>query len=63
MRGLGAQTAQIELGTPSTDPAVVAKMVDDSEAVYGVGEEVYQQLAAKRDRRTKAVLKAPNDTP
>jgi ketoreductase RED1 len=61
--GVGAQTGQIELGTPSTDPAVVAKMVDDIEAVYGVGEEVYQQLAARRDRRTKAVLKALKDTP
>ena len=56
--GVGAETGQIELGTPSTDPAVVAKMVDEIEAVYGVGEEVYQQLAARRDRRTKAVLKA-----
>jgi ketoreductase RED1 len=61
--GVGAQTGQIELGTPSTDPAVVAKMVDDIEAVYGVGEKVYQQLAAKRDRRTRAVLKALKDTP
>src|ERR1700757_2917851 len=61
--GVGAETGQIELGTPSTDPAVVEKMIDDIEAVYGVGEEVYQQLAARRDRRTKAVLKALEETP
>jgi ketoreductase RED1 len=42
---------------------VVEKMIDDIEAVYGVGEEVYQQLAVRRDRRTKAVLKALKDTP
>lgn len=60
---VGAETGTIKPGVPSKDPAVVEKLVEDIEAAYGKGEEVYQELVAKRDRRTLAVLKALNETP
>jgi len=61
--GVGAETGQIELGTPSHDPEVVEKLIDDIEAAYGVGEATYDRLVAKRDRRTIAVLDALKNTP
>ena len=61
--GVGAETGQIELGTPSHDPEVVEKLVDEIEATYGVGEAAYDRLVAKRDRRTIAVLNALKNTP
>jgi ketoreductase RED1 len=61
--GVGAETGQIELGTPSHDPEVVKKLIDDIEATYGVGEATYDGLVAKRDRRTIAVLNALKNTP
>jgi ketoreductase RED1 len=56
--GVGAETSQIQLGTPSTDPEVVEKLIGDIEATYGVGEATYERLVAKRDQRTIAVLNA-----
>jgi ketoreductase RED1 len=56
--GVGAETGQIQLGTPSQDPEVVGKLIYDIEATYGVGEETYERLVAKRDQRTIAVLDA-----
>jgi ketoreductase RED1 len=56
--GVGAETGQIQLGTPSTDPEVVEKLISDIEATYGVGEATYERLVAKRDQRTIAVLGA-----
>jgi ketoreductase RED1 len=61
--GVGAETGQIELGTPSRDPEVVEKLIGDIETTYGVGEETYDRLVAKRDRRTIAVLDALKNTP
>jgi ketoreductase RED1 len=61
--GVGAETGQIELGTPSHDPEVVEKLIGDIEATYGVGEATYDRLVAKRDRRTIAVLDALKNTP
>jgi ketoreductase RED1 len=60
--GAGAETGQIELGTPSRDPEVVEKLIGDIEATYGVGEATYDRLVAKRDRRTIAVLDALKNT-
>ena len=60
--GVGAETGQIELGTPSRDPEVVEKLIGDIEAAYGVGEATYDRLVAKRDRRTIAVLDALKNT-
>jgi len=56
--GVGAETGQIQLGTPSQDPEVVEKLISDIEATYGVGEATYERLVAKRDQRTIAVLGA-----
>ncbi|HTQ23040.1 3-hydroxyacyl-CoA dehydrogenase NAD-binding domain-containing protein [Mycobacterium sp.] len=60
--GVGAETGQIELGTPSRDPEVVEKLIGDIEAAYGVGEATYDRLVAKRDLRTRAVLNALQNT-
>ena len=60
--GVGAETGQIQLGTPSRDPEVVEKLIDDIETTYGVGEATYDRLVAKRDQRTIAVLDALKNT-
>jgi ketoreductase RED1 len=56
--GVGKETGAIELGTPSKDPAVVGRLVSDIDATYGVGEQNYQRLVARRDERTRAILDA-----
>jgi ketoreductase RED1 len=60
--GVGAETSQIQLGTPSQDPEVVEKLIGDIEATYGAGEATYERLVAKRDQRTIAVLNALKNT-
>ncbi|MGJ0119530.1 3-hydroxyacyl-CoA dehydrogenase NAD-binding domain-containing protein [Williamsia sp. MIQD14] len=58
LAGVGAQTGGIEPGVPATDPASMRRLVDAVEETYGSGEEVYETLARRRDRRTRAVLAA-----
>jgi ketoreductase RED1 len=45
-----------EMGEPDHD--AYAPVIDAVEKAYGTGPESYQRLAARRDRRTRAVLKA-----
>jgi ketoreductase RED1 len=45
-----------ELGTPDKD--TMGPVCDAVEAVYGTGQENYERLVARRDRRTRAVLDA-----
>lgn len=59
--GVGAETGRIQLGTPSTDPAVREELIGDIEARYGVGEDAYERLVEKRRTRTEAVLAALRD--
>lgn len=61
--GVGAETSTIKLGEPSKDPAVVEALVEGIEAAYGVGEESYLHLSARRDKRTLAVLDALRQNP
>lgn len=58
IEGVGAQTGGIEFGTPATDPASMEALIESVEDTYGSGQEVYDALAARRDRRTRAVLAA-----
>ena len=58
IEGVGAQTGGIEFGTPATDPASMEALIQSVEDTYGSGQEVYDALAARRDRRTRAVLAA-----
>jgi ketoreductase RED1 len=61
VEGVGAQTGGIEFGTPETDPASMEALIESVEDTYGSGDEVYATLAARRDRRTRAVLAALAD--
>lgn len=45
-----------EMGTPDKDK--MGAVFDAVEATYGTGQENYEKLAARRDRRTRAVLAA-----
>ncbi|WP_069164726.1 3-hydroxyacyl-CoA dehydrogenase NAD-binding domain-containing protein [Nocardia altamirensis] len=56
--GLGTEVGKIEFGRPSTDPAVRGKLIEDIESAYGTGEQNFQRLVTKRDRKTTAVLEA-----
>ncbi|KXP13661.1 hydroxylacyl-CoA dehydrogenase [Tsukamurella pulmonis] len=56
--GVGAQVGSIELGTPSSTPESTEALVAKIDAAYGVGQESYDRLLARRDRRTRAVLEA-----
>ena len=61
IEGVGAQTGGIEFGTPATDPASMEALIESVEDTYGSGQDVYDALAARRDRRTRAVLAALAD--
>ena len=61
IEGVGAQTGGIEFGTPATDPASMEALIESVEDTYGSGRDVYDALAARRDRRTRAVLAALNE--
>ncbi|MGZ8178119.1 3-hydroxyacyl-CoA dehydrogenase NAD-binding domain-containing protein [Williamsia sp. SKLECPSW1] len=61
LAGVGAQTGGIEPGVPATDPASMERLVDAVESTYGTGEDVYESLRTRRDRRTRAVLAALAD--
>ena len=52
----------IEPGVPATDPESMRRLVEAVEETYGSGEQVYETLARRRDRRTRAVLAALADT-
>lgn len=56
--GVGAQTGGIEPGVPATDRDSMEALIDAVESTYGSGDEVYEALSARRDRRTRAVLAA-----
>ncbi len=56
--GVGVTTGGIEYHAPATDPASMEKLVEQVEATYGVGEDAYETLRARRDSRTRAVLAA-----
>lgn len=56
--GVGAETGSITLGTPSRTPEVINRLVEAIDEQYGVGEENYRRLTARRDARTRAVLDA-----
>ncbi|GAA2058037.1 3-hydroxyacyl-CoA dehydrogenase NAD-binding domain-containing protein [Williamsia deligens] len=58
LAGVGAQTGGIEPGVPATDPASMERLVTAVEDTYGTGDAVYEELRARRDRRTRAVLAA-----
>ncbi|KQS00798.1 hydroxylacyl-CoA dehydrogenase [Williamsia sp. Leaf354] len=62
LAGVGAQTGGIEPGVPATDPESMRRLVEAVEETYGSGEQVYETLARRRDRRTRAVLAALADT-
>ncbi|MGU3292441.1 3-hydroxyacyl-CoA dehydrogenase NAD-binding domain-containing protein [Williamsia sp. M5A3_1d] len=62
LAGVGAQTGGIEPGVPATDPESMRRLVAAVEETYGSGQEVYETLARRRDRRTRAVLAALADT-
>ncbi|MFT4125594.1 MAG: 3-hydroxyacyl-CoA dehydrogenase NAD-binding domain-containing protein [Gordonia sp. (in: high G+C Gram-positive bacteria)] len=49
-----------EVGEP--DKNAMGPVCDAVEAVYGTGQENYERLVARRDRRTRAVLKALAET-
>lgn len=53
--------SQMRFENGSPDPALNPTVFDAVEAAYGVGEEVYEKFADQRDRRTRAVLGAPED--
>jgi ketoreductase RED1 len=61
IEGVGAQTGGIEFGTPATDPASMEALIESVEDTYGSGQDVYDTLATRRDRRTRAVLAALAD--
>ncbi len=61
IEGVGAQTGGIEFGTPATDPESMEALIESVEDTYGSGQDVYDALAARRDRRTRAVLAALAD--
>lgn len=61
IEGVGAQTGHIDFGTPATDPASMEALIESVEDTYGSGQDVYDTLAARRDRRTRAVLAALAD--
>lgn len=61
IEGVGAQTGGIEFGMPATDPVSMEALIESVEDTYGSGQEVYDALAARRDRRTRAVLAALAD--
>ncbi|MFG1791865.1 3-hydroxyacyl-CoA dehydrogenase NAD-binding domain-containing protein [Nocardia sp. NPDC049149] len=54
--GVGAVTGKIQFHDP--DPAQVPALIEQIEATYGTGQDVYDELSAKRDTRTTAVLAA-----
>ncbi|MFI6167459.1 3-hydroxyacyl-CoA dehydrogenase NAD-binding domain-containing protein [Nocardia sp. NPDC051052] len=56
--GVGAEVGKIEAGKPSSEPEAMAELIENIEDTYGSGEQNYQRLVAKRDRRTNAVLEA-----
>ncbi|WP_299569062.1 3-hydroxyacyl-CoA dehydrogenase NAD-binding domain-containing protein [uncultured Williamsia sp.] len=62
IEGVGAQTGGIEFGVPATDRASMEALIESVEDTYGSGQDVYDALAARRDRRTRAVLAALADT-
>lgn len=62
LAGVGAQTGGIDPGVPATDPESMRRLVEAVEETYGSGEQVYETLARRRDRRTRAVLAALADT-
>ncbi|MCX6470545.1 MAG: 3-hydroxyacyl-CoA dehydrogenase NAD-binding domain-containing protein [Corynebacteriales bacterium] len=62
LAGVGAQTGGIEPGVPATDPESMRRLVEAVEDTYGSGAQVYETLARRRDRRTRAVLAALADT-
>lgn len=56
--GLGAEVGKITMGTPSSDPQVIEKLIEDIDTAYGTGPENYERLLARRNERTRAVLAA-----
>ncbi|WP_223885250.1 3-hydroxyacyl-CoA dehydrogenase NAD-binding domain-containing protein [Nocardia colli] len=56
--GVGAEVGKIEPGKPSADPALREELIEHIEGAYGSGQQNYERLVAKRDRRTHAVLEA-----
>ncbi|CPU65003.1 Putative 3-hydroxyacyl-CoA dehydrogenase [Mycobacteroides abscessus] len=46
------------MGTPSSDPQVIEKLIEDIDTAYGTGPENYERLLARRNERTRAVLAA-----
>lgn len=58
LKGVGAEMGRLELGCPSSEPAATERLIEGIETAYGVGDDAYQRLAARRDRRTRAVLDA-----
>ncbi|MBN7299513.1 hydroxylacyl-CoA dehydrogenase, partial [Mycobacteroides abscessus subsp. abscessus] len=56
--GLGAEVGKITMGTPSSDPRVIEKLIEDIDTAYGTGPENYERLLARRNERTRAVLAA-----
>ncbi|OAT67498.1 hydroxylacyl-CoA dehydrogenase [Mycobacteroides immunogenum] len=56
--GIGAEVGKITVGTPSSDPQVIEKLIEDIDATYGTGQENYERLLTRRNERTLAVLAA-----
>lgn len=56
--GIGAEVGKIPLGTPSNTPESTEALIEKVDAAYGTGQENYERLLARRDRRTRAVLDA-----
>lgn len=46
------------MGTPSSDPQVIEKLIEDIDTAYGTGPENYERLLTRRNERTRAVLAA-----
>jgi ketoreductase RED1 len=61
--GVGAETSLIQLGTPAGDAESMAALAGEIDKTYGTGEENYERMLERRDRRTHAVLDALKQNP